>query len=150
MVFLALPALQRSQRDTARRQDVAKAVVAIQQYYADGGDSAGLVDQSCEDGILMPLASNAKLGPYLRNAGFSSSVTGEKIAQNCQSRGSWPMVGAITFYLGDRCGKPNTVSGGYDLVDTGSLYDAAVAIRMETGSDAGRDGAHVYCADAGR
>ena len=30
VVFLALPALQRSQRDTARRQDVAKGVVAMQ------------------------------------------------------------------------------------------------------------------------
>ena len=35
VVFLALPALQKSQRDTARRQDVARIVSALQSYEAD-------------------------------------------------------------------------------------------------------------------
>ena len=35
VVFLALPALQRSQRDTARRQDVGKVVSALQSYMSD-------------------------------------------------------------------------------------------------------------------
>jgi type II secretory pathway pseudopilin PulG len=39
VVFLALPALQRSQRDTARRQDVARVVSALQSYMADNGGS---------------------------------------------------------------------------------------------------------------
>ena len=34
-VFLALPALQRSQRDNARRQDVGNVVSAIQSYMSD-------------------------------------------------------------------------------------------------------------------
>jgi prepilin-type N-terminal cleavage/methylation domain-containing protein len=38
VVFLALPALQKSQRDTARRQDVGKVVAGLQQYMADNGN----------------------------------------------------------------------------------------------------------------
>lgn len=34
-VFLALPALQKSQRDNARRQDVGKVIAGLQQYIAD-------------------------------------------------------------------------------------------------------------------
>ena len=37
VVFLALPALQRSQRDTARRQDVGRIISALQSYKADNG-----------------------------------------------------------------------------------------------------------------
>lgn len=36
-VFLALPAMQKSQRDTARRQDVGRAIAALQKYWADNG-----------------------------------------------------------------------------------------------------------------
>lgn len=35
VVFLALPALQRSQRDTARRQDVGNVISALQSYMSD-------------------------------------------------------------------------------------------------------------------
>ena len=39
VVFLALPALQNSQKDTARKQDVGRVVSALQQYEADNGGS---------------------------------------------------------------------------------------------------------------
>ena len=42
VVFLALPALQNSQKDTTKRQDVAKVVAAIESYYSDGGGSLTL------------------------------------------------------------------------------------------------------------
>ena len=35
MVFVALPALQRSQRDTQRRQDLSRAITAVQNYQAN-------------------------------------------------------------------------------------------------------------------
>lgn len=37
MVFIALPALQRSQRDTQRREDVSRVVTALTQYQANNG-----------------------------------------------------------------------------------------------------------------
>ena len=39
VVFLALPALQKSQRDNARKQDVAKIVAGLQQYLTDNDNS---------------------------------------------------------------------------------------------------------------
>ncbi len=39
-VFLALPSLQKSQRDNARRQDIGKVVAALQQYKSDVGGQA--------------------------------------------------------------------------------------------------------------
>lgn len=39
VVFLALPALQKNQRDTARRQDVGKVVAALQSYTADNNNT---------------------------------------------------------------------------------------------------------------
>ena len=38
-VFLALPALQKSQRDNARRQDVGRVVAGVQQYLTDNGST---------------------------------------------------------------------------------------------------------------
>ena len=38
VVFLALPALQNSQKDTARRQDVGRVVSALQSYMADNNN----------------------------------------------------------------------------------------------------------------
>lgn len=50
VVFLALPALQNSQKDTARRQDVGRVVSALQSYMADNQGSldslAGVSDGS--------------------------------------------------------------------------------------------------------
>ena len=37
MVFIALPALQRSQRDTQRRNDMARVATALTQYQANNG-----------------------------------------------------------------------------------------------------------------
>ena len=47
MVFIALPALQRSQRDTQRRDDLARVATALTQFQTNNGgnlpaDSSGL------------------------------------------------------------------------------------------------------------
>ncbi|MBR3176051.1 type II secretion system protein [Candidatus Saccharibacteria bacterium] len=39
MVFIALPALQRSQRDTQRRSDLGRAIAAVQSYQANNNGS---------------------------------------------------------------------------------------------------------------
>jgi len=60
MVFIALPALQRSQRNTRRRQDMARIISAVNDYQANnngklpfGGDEDSFVmkyvDPSCKD-----------------------------------------------------------------------------------------------------
>ena len=65
MVFVALPSLQRSQRDTQRRQDIARVVTALTQYQANnqgslpkfGGFSGNFPEGGCA--TLQPLSKRA-------------------------------------------------------------------------------------------
>lgn len=46
MVFVALPALQRSQRDTQRRQDMSRLITAVQNYQSNNKSQAPSFDSS--------------------------------------------------------------------------------------------------------
>ena len=152
VVFLALPALQKSQRDTARRQDVAKAVAAIQQYYADGGDGkTGMPTGTCGVGYRAIADDGSPLGPYLRNAGLSSNTTRVVILQMDNCTTSHPGAGALEITIGDKCGA-KIASGGYSLVKVGSPYTMAVTMVLESSKTFGFDvdGANVICQTATR
>ena len=56
MVFVALPALQRSQRDTQRRQDMSRALTAVQNYQSNNKGAA-------------PTFDNAFISAYLKTNG---------------------------------------------------------------------------------
>ena len=56
MVFIALPALQRSQRDTQRRQDLSRAITAVQNYQTNNKGN-------------IPDFSSTFISNYLKTAG---------------------------------------------------------------------------------
>lgn len=62
MVFIALPQLQRSQRDTQRRQDMSKLAAAIQDY--QGNNNGRIPDDSCtqidDPGTGIPTTAQVK------------------------------------------------------------------------------------------
>ena len=68
MVFLALPALQRSQRDTQRKQDVAMVVTALHNWKAN---NKGRSYASLGDSKTKPLASSDE---YDKENGLNVSV----------------------------------------------------------------------------
>ena len=68
MVFLALPALQRSQRDTQRKQDVAMVVTALHNWKAN---NKGRSYESLGDSKTKPLASSDE---YDKENGLNVSV----------------------------------------------------------------------------
>ena len=68
MVFLALPALQRSQRDTQRKQDVAMVVTALHNWKAN---NKGRSYESLGDSKTKPLASSDE---YNKENGLNVSV----------------------------------------------------------------------------
>ena len=68
MVFLALPALQRSQRDTQRKQDVAMVVTALHNWKAN---KKGRSYESLGDSKTKPLASSDE---YDKENGLNVSV----------------------------------------------------------------------------
>ena len=67
MVFVALPALQRSQRDTARRNDLARVDTSLVQYQTN--------NQGTNDGSNLPY--NSKV--YMGYTNFTSAATTIKI-----------------------------------------------------------------------
>ena len=48
MVFIALPALQRSQRDTHRKNDVGRLLTAFQNYQANNRGAAPNIGANCQ------------------------------------------------------------------------------------------------------
>ncbi len=156
MVFVALPALQRSQRNTQRRRDAARVSTAIQEYikrnnklpFGDTRDSfdtnfvTRYIDSNCVfDNNTTGSSANIKNYNY-KNCGteFTSPdgtyyVIGLFGGNKSTFRG-WNAVDYHRIYLmsGARCGElENQVEA------TGNGKDYIVAIKLE--------GASVYCID---
>ena len=124
VVFLALPALQNSQKDTARKQDVGRVVSALQQYEADnnGLPSSGMWYKS--DG-----STSSGFSGYLGTLSQAKWV-GVYPSFRLYDPGGDANYGVhIAVYLGQSCpgSSGNTPS------------DAAVAIMLTSGT--------AYCAD---
>lgn len=107
-VFLALPAMQKSQRDNARRQDVGKVVAGLQQYKADGIG-------------LWPSAGSYSTG-YFSNLAQASYVAVRASAVGC---GKTTAPDAIVVAPGCDCSYSGTVDHASRKV--------AVHILMESG-----------------
>ncbi len=160
VVFLALPALQCSQRDTARCQDVAKAVAAVQQYYADGGDATTIPRTVATSGTPIDAAAlgpngdigaNPVLGSYLKNAGLSTGIAHVKIfAYPAGNPDAISTLGVLEIFVGEKCGGSSGTRKA--LLTRGTASDMAVALRLESGSAGavGGDNANVLCQTASR
>ena len=102
VVFLALPALQKSQRDNARRQDVGKVISSLQNYMSDNSGK-------------MPVTADAtKFQGYYGTLAQASTVTLGGTAQSAD-------ISTIVVQAGKDC------SGG----DT-TARKAAVSIKLES------------------
>ena len=152
VVFLALPALQRSQRDTARRQDVAKGVVAVQQFYADGGDPS----QITRVGYSTIGSGTSPLDPYLKNAGLSPSIKGfgfwPVLLGSDGTQMTWPYLGDMQISIGDKCVTDGAAKAGARVEYGGEGY-MAVSVRLEASSASatgGADTSNTFCQTATR
>ncbi|MDB5168247.1 MAG: hypothetical protein JWO55_505 [Candidatus Saccharibacteria bacterium] len=65
MVFIALPALQRSQRDTQRKNDVARVVTALQQFQSNNRNKMPTNNEM----IATPTTTTGFINKYLLAAG---------------------------------------------------------------------------------
>ena len=65
MVFLALPALQRAQRDAQRKQDLAIVRAAINTYKSNNGGSLSKLRNFNPIGENAPKVTEGPLAPYL-------------------------------------------------------------------------------------
>ena len=83
MVFLALPALQRSQRDTQRRDDMARFASQIAQYQTN--NRGRVPDNDATKGLWVTTSSNADVDANVKDDGLNSF--GGSVSSN--TTGSW-------------------------------------------------------------
>lgn len=122
MVFIALPALQRNQRDTQRRDDVAKMVSQLVSYQTN--NNGALPKKSTETGV----AGNVKsfVSGYLNvgSSGFNDPTTGN--VYNVQVKTNPPTALGDIYY-----GGPGTKCDGESVVTGAGQRSAAVATKLE-------------------
>lgn len=153
MVFIALPALQRSQRDTQRRNDVGRVSSAIQTYVSRNNKLPFGIDNSSFDTNFVPRYIDSKCefdktgsttnvyDYYYKNCGSEFTAPDGNIYKigvfkTSANYTSWDKVDRQRIYVmaGAKCGD-----GENEAVYTGNSKDYIVAIKLE--------GKAVYCVD---
>ena len=150
MVFIALPALQRSQRDTQRRNDMARLVTAVQNYQANHRNKVPSSDAFGENGTFVAdyLLTNGdsfddpSTGETYTFTGFddlastetTSSSSGSGSGSSSSSSDDSDGTGVITVYYGAKCGTSEENGGAEKSKGSNNM---AFVIKLE--------GAGYYC-----
>ncbi len=125
MVFIALPALQRSQRDTQRRDDVSRFMSQLNSYSTN---NRGAI-------VTSQATLNTFANSYLKAASgeFSDPKTGTRYTTTLQSGATngtaVPAEGVMYYHYRAKCSGETAVAGG--------AREAAVRVQLEGGG--------VYC-----
>lgn len=135
MVFVALPALQSGQRDTARKQDVGNVGTAINNYSSANrgkipttAQLAGNTSGTPGEGFLTSVSDNVS-SVEIVGTQASSAQAGNKTAED----------GVIHVYLGTRCGDVVSSNKEQVNVTSGSARQYTIITLLETG------GGQAYC-----
>ena len=123
VVFLALPALQNSQKDTARREDVGRVISALQSYETDnGGDLSGLIDGTWH----IVSTATAGTGPLAGYIGKLNSQASVWISDRYAEKVAPPLGNIIDIFAGSSCegdaNLPHTRAAVALVLSNGSLY----------------------------
>lgn len=127
MVFIALPALQRGQRDTQRRSDASTFITQVNQYSTN---NRGAVPKSQDD-------INAFLTSYMKqeadNAGeFKDPKSGVNYSVRVDTAPTTTdTLTTMGYYPGQRCNGESTTAAG--------ARSAAILVRLE--------GSGTFCTD---
>jgi prepilin-type N-terminal cleavage/methylation domain-containing protein len=92
MVFIALPALQRSQRDSQRKNDLSRAITAVTSYASNNRGSLPTFDANFITSYLTPTASDSFIDP----AGANSSNTTATTYTFTVANGNTPLSGSFS------------------------------------------------------
>lgn len=75
MVFIALPALQRSQRDAQRKNDLSRAQTAVTSYTSNNRGALPTLNAAFISQYLTPTASDSFIDPLGANSGTPAATT---------------------------------------------------------------------------
>ena len=126
MVFIALPALQRSQRDTQRRQDVSRVMAQLQQYQTNNrgavpADIAAMNATAFSDGYLKESSGE-----------FNDPQTGN--GYQFVAAATVPTTAQMAYVVGQKCSGESFTTGT-------SLGNRVVAVRIKL------EGSGFFCQD---
>ncbi|HEU0266114.1 MAG TPA: type II secretion system protein [Candidatus Saccharimonadaceae bacterium] len=124
MVFIALPALQRGQRDTARKQDVGNIVSAMTNYISNNQGK-------------MPKGGGT---PFSYGQNMSSNTTSE-IVQTGKAGPVMSKLSEIDIYPGFTCGGTDSQNPKEEDLTVGTANEFAVVTQVEAG------GGSAFCQD---
>lgn len=128
MVFIALPALQRSQRDDARKKDVSLVAGAVQSWIGNNRQGSTLEADDLRDYLEGGLSDNSSIEDIDVEEGSADEITLTLDEDE----------GIITVYSGVKCGEVGVES--VNLQD-GTRSQYAVVTILESGGGSG------YCLD---
>ncbi len=133
MVFIALPALQSSQRDTARKSDVSTVAAAVNSYVSG---NRGTFPTSAQLETQLGAEGDGASKTY---SSISTNFTSTQVVANA-SPGTFTIPEeTIRVYKGLKCSS-NGPNGSVTLVD-GTTRQYATVAQLEGGNNAG------YCLD---
>lgn len=127
MVFIALPALQRSQRDDARKKDVTIVASAIQSW--QGNNRSGTFSQAA----LLTYVNPA-------NGDTSSNTTTVTLNTTAAAGNVTAADATVTAYQGKKCGA--SAANGVVTLVAGTARQYAIVTRLEAGNSSG------FCLDS--
>lgn len=128
MVFIALPALQRSQRDTARKQDVGTVASAVTSYTSNNRGTfptASQLSAYLQDNSKSDVSQNTDLSKLKVDATNPGSVTATS--------------GVVEVVKAATC---NGTTGAQEALGDGSAAQFVVVTYLETG------GGSAFCQDS--
>ena len=127
VVFLALPALQRGQRDTQRKQDLGKVMSQIVSYQSN---NQGVLPNGVWDTTFKTSYLTVNSTPFADPSDGTTYVFTQQTAAPTGSAVPAPGVHSIFIYPGLTCGSANGVQG---TISTTSRTFAAVIYQEQGG-----------------
>lgn len=137
MVFIALPALQRSQRDSARKAEVGTVASAITSYQGNnrgGSPTAASIGQYITGKSSAVLDSGSTIG--VRSTVYNADITLSADLTAAAANDNVLQADEILVYFGYKCDATNN-----SLLVRGTSRQSAIAVGLESGPSTGS----VYC-----
>ena len=129
MVFIALPALQRSQRDTARKNDVSIVASAVSSWQGNNRTSSAW-------------PSGPQVKSYAENLSGNSTAVKVVAGPTSGSRSVGVADGTVTVVTAAKCSTGTAPTTGGVTVDKGTNRQYATITKLESASGIG------YCLDS--
>jgi prepilin-type N-terminal cleavage/methylation domain-containing protein len=142
MVFIALPALQRSQRDSARKTEAGTVVSSIQSYMSNNRNAIPTAAQITQYVTGSTSATTLESGTTVSviDTSYDANVTPVADILGSGSTASTLYQDQIKVWFGYKCGTVSATDSTPMLI-RGTTKQAAVVVALESGPSTGS----IYC-----